>query len=537
MAKKINVVPNESLVGKLVTMLDGSRDKIVEASARSYKMRDRRKALPANCLAREGQTFFEVTAESVAEVSDKVKVRDGYVVMPKVEEPKSTRGGKGGKKEETPEPKNVRGGRGNKKTVVEVDQDDEYEEEVPVSKKTVVSKMVVTSLISQSSSLREKMTALLQEVLAENFENFVSVGVAVTVEDPNAEGALNNRLYVTADIEFDIPEDEILDEEDELDEEVEAFEFSDETLGRVVDGLWQKQVDKQAPIVMKVYEALQLETEEEQAAFTIGSRLVDEDDRVFYFAGLQRDPAPRLIVESEDGETLDLGSKDFVSLEFKPVIAEEYEEELEEEDQIDEEDQLDDEELVDGEESDDDSILSGCDTREEAEEVLEELTEKQLRAFIYDNIELGDDGSEEFEANASYVDESDSEDLIEFILDTFYPENSEDGDDSEEDGEEEADDEVEVDDEVEEVEEEADDEFSYSEEDSEEFEEEEEQEDGLTEADVLAMTPEQIIELLDENEIPFNGKMRNVKHLKAERTTFNKFKGWVVKQLKAAQVL
>lgn len=532
MAKKISVVPNESLVGKLVTMLDGSRDKIVEVSARSYKMRDRRKALPATCLAREGQTFFEVTAESVAEASDKVKVRDGYVVMPKVEEKKPTRGNK---KADAVTPKTTRGG---KKTAVEVDQsdDDDFEEETKPMKKTAVAKMVVTSLIEQSSELRKKIEGLLHQVLSENFENFVSVGAGATVEDPNVEGYLNNRFYVTADIQFDIPEEEVLDEE-ELDEEAEAFEFSEETLGRVVDGLWQKQVEKQAPIVMKVYEALQLETDEERESFTIGSRLVDEDDRVFYFAGLQRDPAPRLIVESEDGETLDFGSKDFVSLEFKPVIAEEYEEELEEVDELDE---LDEEvEADEVEESEDDSILAGCATREEAQEVLEELTEKQLRAFIYENMNLGEEGTDEYEANASYVDESDSEELIEFILSAFYDSSDEEesDDESEEDEVEEESDE----DEVEEVEEESDDEFSYSEEESddefEEEEEEEEEEPSLTEADVFAMNPQQIVELLDEHEIAFNAKMRNVKMLKAERVTFNKFKGWAVKQLKAAQVL
>jgi hypothetical protein len=417
---EMKVTPNEALVGKKITLLDGSRDTITETTKTGYKLQGRRKGVAANCVVRDGQKF-----EEIDQPVDGAKVGSGYVTLPKVKKAPAKADKKApakapAKADKKPAGKKVAETKPARKSATKVVE--ELEE---------VDAITIENVTEQSGEIRSAVEEILREHLPKRFDNFVSVNTGAQIEE---EGGDPTVILCMSDLTFDIPEEEeeLEEELEELEEEEEAveFNFSEETLSLVEEGLWESQVAANSKVAQRVFAALQLD-EEEMEEFVIGSRLVDEDGKTYYFAGMQRDPV-RLILEDENGEPKDVGSKDFESLDFVPFSEEEETEvdELEEE-EVDELDELDEAEEEEEESEDDSNLLEGCESAEEAADALADYSESEIRTFIFGAVDLGEEGSEDYEATVDYIEGLDKEELIEYVVSLFFEETDEEEEEEE----------------------------------------------------------------------------------------------------------
>lgn len=429
----MKVTPNDALVGKKITLLDGSRDTITEVTKTGYKLKGRRKGVAANCVVRDGQKF-----EEIDQPVDGAKVGSGYVTLPKGKTPaksntKST--GKADKKAPAKAPAKADKKPAGKK-VAETKPARTGSERKAAAQKVAakyVEPITIENVSEQSDEIREAVQEILREHLPQRFDNFVDLNTGAQIE---AEGGDPTVILCLTDLTFDIPEEEEeleeeLEEEDELEEaEAEAFSFSEETLSLVEEGLWESQVEANSKVVQRVLAALQLEPDNTE--FGVGSRLVHEDGSTFFFAGMQRDPV-RMILEDENGVPKDVGSKDFEGLDFVPYSEEESEEESEELDEIEEElDELDEAEEEEEESEDDSNLLEGCETAEEAADTLADYSEAEIRTFIFGAVDLGEEGSEDYEETVDYIESLDKEELIDYVVNIFFGESEEEEEEEEE---------------------------------------------------------------------------------------------------------
>jgi hypothetical protein len=410
---EMKVTPNDALVGKKITLLDGSRDTITEVTKTGYKLKGRRKGVAANCVVRDGQKF-----EEIDQPVDGAKVGSGYVTLPKGKTPAKADKKPAGKK--VVETKPARTGSERKAAAQKVSA-------------KYVEPITIENVSEQSDEIRVAVQEILREHLPQRFDNFVDLNTGAQIE---AEGGDPTVILCLTDLTFDIPEEEEeleeeLEEEDELEEaEAEAFSFSEETLSLVEEGLWESQVEANSKVVQRVLAALQLEPDNTE--FGVGSRLVHEDGSTFFFAGMQRDPV-RMILEDETGVPKDVGSKDFEGLDFVPYSEEESEEESEELDEIEEElDELDEAEEEEEESEDDSNLLEGCETAEEAADTLADYSEAEIRTFIFGAVDLGEEGSEDYEETVDYIESLDKEELIDYVVNIFFGESEEEEEEEEE---------------------------------------------------------------------------------------------------------
>lgn len=430
----MKVTPNDALVGKKITLLDGSRDTITEVTKTGYKLKGRRKGVAANCVVRDGQKF-----EEIDQPVDGAKVGSGYVTLPKGKtqaKANNKQAGKADKKAPAKTPAKADKKPAGKKVVETKPARTGSERKAAAQKVSAkyVEPITIENVSEQSDEIRVAVQEILREHLPQRFDNFVDLNTGAQIE---AEGGDPTVILCLTDLTFDIPEEEeeleeeLEEEEDELEEEeAEAFSFSEETLSLVEEGLWESQVEANSKVVQRVLAALQLEPDNTE--FGVGSRLVHEDGSTFFFAGMQRDPV-RMILEDENGVPKDVGSKDFEGLDFVPYSEEESEEESEELDEIEEElDELDEAEEEEEESEDDSNLLEGCETAEEAADTLADYSEAEIRTFIFGAVDLGEEGSEDYEETVDYIESLDKEELIDYVVNIFFGESEEEEEEEEE---------------------------------------------------------------------------------------------------------
>ncbi len=447
------VQTSQSMQGQKVTCLDGKTRKIVEVIGRGYRVEGLSKAISSDNIARKGGKFVEIEIESRRDIEDSGK---GYAVL--VSESKPSKGkkaeeapakGKGKKsvKEEAPAK-----GKGKGKKAEEAPSKGKgkkaVKEEAPAKgtkakAEKAERKQPLVEIDDVNHDLTQEIKRLAKGAVTETLKGRFSNISEVNAEGTYAEG--QPVVNITMSVFIDMPS-------------APVFSMSKKTASVTSAGLWDKLVAKENPTVQKVCAALQLE----DVAPQVGDVLVDEDGNQVFFVGI--DTAKKKIVlqsvetgapilvsisqleaydmpRAEEADEDDLGLDDEDEDEDDLGLDDEDEDEEDsdadddadesdddeddsdddesdddeesEEDDSDDDESDDDEESDDEDDSDDDELpdFDGMEQDEIREYMLENMSRRQLEAFLDIYVE-----EEESESVADEIAELSDDELVDWIM-------------------------------------------------------------------------------------------------------------------------
>lgn len=320
-----------NLVGKSITLIDGTKAKIIDAIASGYKTDKSTKRVSTRCVVKKGSGFAEIAKLPMSQLTD---TGEGYVELKAavtkapVKAAAKTTAAKTTAKAKTPakETKPVRTKRNAKAEAP-------AEPVARVRRKKSVAESVALTKVTEAFtvSLAERVYDLLKDndVLKFDADNVtpISNDVEVTYD---VEFAEPNKIHMTFGLSYALP----------ADEPEAAAEMDDAVIARAAKKVG-KTVGKKLAVAIK--KAFGMSTDEFQPGVVLSL-----NDAQFVYCGPSKDDADTAYLYSSDSDKFRAVSS--VNLAKYSIVEEDEEEEEEEE--LDEDEDFDDEEEeeLDGEE-------------------------------------------------------------------------------------------------------------------------------------------------------------------------------------------
>lgn len=207
-----------NLVGKSITLLDGTKAKIVDAIASGYKVDKRTARVPTRCVVKKGAGFAEIERMSMTQLHD---TGEGYVELKAAgktaTKPAAKTAAKTTSKKVTAKTPAKTAGKTSAKAKVKTKPEPVAEPRTRVRrKKPSAAEPIVLREVNEefTSALAERLFDHLKDndLLKFDADNVTPISNAVDVKY-SAEFATPNMIHITFGIEYALPEEEAAEEE------------------------------------------------------------------------------------------------------------------------------------------------------------------------------------------------------------------------------------------------------------------------------------------------------------------------------------